>query len=65
MKGTKEMTKLTLFPDRDSSKFGVNPPTSFKKYVEDAGFLSMSKTKDFLDPYFRFKLFSSAKFNDK
>src|SRR5690606_148890 len=26
--------------------------------------LSLSKTRDFLDPYFRFKLFSSAKFNE-
>lgn len=65
MKGTKEMSKLTLFPDKDSSVYGVNKSTSFKEYVHDAGFLSISKTKDFLDPYFRFKLFSSAKFNEK
>jgi len=65
LKGTKEMTRLTLFPDKDSSAFGVNKHPSFKEYVSNVGFLSLSKTKDFLDPYFRFKLFSSAKFNDK
>ena len=35
----------------------------FKEYMKDWGFLSFSKTKEVLDPYFRFKLFSSAKFN--
>ena len=29
------------------------------------GYLSPTKTRDFIDPYFRFKLFSSAKFNEK
>jgi outer membrane protein insertion porin family len=33
--------------------------------MHDKGFLSLSKTKNFLDPWFRFKLFSSAKFNEK
>ena len=33
--------------------------------MHDLGFLSISKTKNFLDPWFRFKLFSSAKFNEK
>lgn len=65
MKGTKEMTKLTLFPSKDPSPYGENKRTSLKEYLNDAGFLSLSKTKDFLDPYFRFKLFSSAKFNAK
>lgn len=64
MKGTKEMTRLTLFPDRSESPYGVNKPIRFKDYVNDLGFLSFSKTRDVLDPYFRFKLFSSAKFND-
>lgn len=65
MKGTKEMSRLTLFPSRDSTDtVGQKRPT-FKEYLKEGGFLSMSKTKDFLDPYFRFKLFSSAKFNDK
>lgn len=65
MKGTKEMSKLTLFPSKDSADTTGEKRTTFKEYLKDAGFLSMSKTKDFLDPYFRFKLFSSAKFNEK
>lgn len=65
MKGTKEMTKITLFPSKQPSPYGENKPIPFKDYLHDVGFLSLSKTKEFLDPYFRFKLFSSAKFNAK
>jgi len=65
MKGTKEMTKFTLHPNDTSSAFGVNERMSFGEYVRDLGFLSPSKTRNFLDPYFRFKLFSSAKFDRK
>ena len=43
----------------------TNKPTGFREYLGDLGFLSVTKTRDFLDPYFRFKLFSSAKFNQK
>ncbi|PZR21556.1 MAG: outer membrane protein assembly factor [Citrobacter freundii] len=64
MKGTKEMTKLTLNPSSYVGPYGPSKnKTSFKEYVKDWGFLSLSKTKRVLDPYFRFKLFSSAKFN--
>jgi len=65
MKGTKEMTKFTLHPTDTSSAFGANQRMSFGEYVSDLGFLSPSKTRNFLDPYFRFKLFSSAKFDQK
>ncbi|ULQ56100.1 outer membrane protein assembly factor [Flavihumibacter rivuli] len=65
MKGTKEMTRITLYPTFDSSSYGSKHRPSFKEYARDWGFLSLSKTKDYLDPYFRFKLFSSAKFNQK
>jgi Outer membrane protein/protective antigen OMA87 len=65
MKGTKEMTKITLFPSKDESPYGVTEKPSFKEYISNAGFLSLTRTKEFLDPYFRFKLFSSAKFNAK
>lgn len=65
MKGTKEMSRLTLFPSRDSADTAGQNRLTFKEYLKEGGFLSLSKTKDFLDPYFRFKLFSSAKFNDK
>ena len=66
MKGTKEMTKFTLFPEKVISPYGDSASgMSFKEYVRDAGFLSISKTKDYIDPYFRFKLFSGAKFNEE
>jgi outer membrane protein insertion porin family len=65
MKGTKEMTKMTLHPTPMQSPYGINEQTSFEDYLKDAGFLSFSKTKSYLDPYFRFKLFSSAKFDEK
>lgn len=65
MKGTKEMSRLTLYPTRDTSRFGVKHIPSFKEYVKNWGFLSPSQTKRVLDPYFRFKLFSSAKFDPK
>jgi len=63
MKGTKEMTKMTLYPSTYQSSYGNIHRPSFKQYFKDWGFLSFSKTKEVLDPYFRFKLFSSAKFN--
>ena len=62
-KGTKEMSKLTLFPSRYESPYGPSRNMSFREYAKEWGFLSASKTKKLLDPYFRFKLFSSAKFN--
>jgi outer membrane protein insertion porin family len=65
MKGTKEMSRFTLFPSRDTSRFGVKHVPTFKEYMKDWGPLSPSKTKRVLDPYFRFKLFSSAKFDPK
>ncbi len=65
MKGTKEMSKLTLYPTTESSPYGDNEKYSFKEYFNDWGFLSPTKTKNLLDPYFRFKLFSSAKYNSK
>ncbi len=63
LSGTKEMSKLTLKPVRMPSPFGENEPYKFKDYIKDLGFLSLSKTKTLLDPYFRFKLFSSSKFD--
>ena len=65
MDDTKEVTKLTLFPAKDSSSYGVVNPMTFKEYIDEQGFLSYTKSKEFIDPYFRFKLFSSAKFNEK
>ncbi len=66
MKGTKEMSKLTLYPSHYTSPYGDSAKyTSFNEYLKQTGYLSISKTKEFLDPWFRFKLFSSAKFSEK
>ncbi len=65
MKGSKEMSKITLKNEETPSPYGENKPFSFNQYVRDWGFLSMSKTKKLLDPYFRFKLLSSSKFDQK
>jgi len=65
MKGTKEMSRLTLHPSKDINPYSdKNNSLSFKEYLKENGYLSPSKTKEVVDPYFRFKL-SSAKFNDK
>jgi outer membrane protein insertion porin family len=64
MKGTKEMTKITLYPSREKGVYGENKKVALKEYLKNWGFLSFTKTREYLDPYFRFKLFSSAKFNE-
>ncbi len=67
MKGTKEMTRITLFPQTVVSPYGdVDSMKNkrFKEYLKDVGYMSPSKTKDYIEPYFRFKLFSSSKFNE-
>ncbi len=64
LKGTKEMSKMTLFPSKDTAVYGTVKPPSFGQYLRNWGFLSFTKTKELLDPYFRFK-FSSAKYNEK
>ncbi|MFT3902122.1 MAG: POTRA domain-containing protein [Niabella sp.] len=65
MKGTKEMTKMTLYPSKYVSTYGDKHQYTFKDYIKDYGFLSGTKTLDVLDPNFRFKFFSSSKFNTK
>lgn len=65
MKGTKEMSKITLFPDRVVSPYGdTTKAPGFKDYVKEAAFLTPTRTKEYLDPYVRLKLFSGAKFNE-
>lgn len=65
MKGTKEMNKFTLFPIEIKNPFGdtVAKP-AFKDYIKDVGFMSITKTRDYVDPYFRIRGFSGAKFNE-
>lgn len=64
MKGTKEMGKATLKADKEPSPYGETQPFSFNQWLKEWGFLSLSKTKMMLDPWFRFKL-SGAKLDDK
>ena len=66
MKGTKEMSRLTLHPAKDINPYSDSTiGLSFRNYLKENGYLFPSKTRELADPYFRFKLFSSAKFNDK
>ncbi len=66
MKGTKEMSRITLFPTTLGNVYdsGRTNKITFNEYLRTNGYLIPSKTKDLLDPYIRFKL-SSSKFNDK
>jgi len=63
LKDTKELSRFTIYPPLPDTTYGVRNPISFREYINNWGFLSFTGTKEFLDPYFRFKLFSSAKFN--
>ncbi len=66
MKGTKEMTRITLFPQKVISPYGdTTRNKNFSQYLKETAYLSPSKTKEYLDPYFRFKLFAGAKFSEK
>ncbi|MBN8673028.1 MAG: outer membrane protein assembly factor [Chitinophagales bacterium] len=65
LKGTKEKSRFTLYAQKDTSRFGTKESYKFSQYTKDWGFLSISKTKKLVDPYFRFKLFTGAKFDPK
>ncbi len=65
MKGTKEMTRITLFPIKDTPILVPLKPASVDRILEQQGFLQPTVVKNSLDQYFRFKLFSSAKFNEQ
>ncbi len=64
MKGSKEMARISLHPADNSSSF-EHTDRSFKNYLKDQGYLSLSKTLDALDPYFRWNIFAGSKFNSK
>ncbi|TDH23093.1 outer membrane protein assembly factor [Segetibacter sp. 3557_3] len=64
MKGTKEMTRITLRPPSVAAGNPEPKSITFSEYLQEHGYLSFTKTKEFLDPYVRLKL-SSAKFNEK
>ena len=65
MKGTKEMNRITLFPIVGKKSFWrYCKGQSFNEYINDVGFMSITKTRDYVDPYFRIRGFSGAKFNE-
>lgn len=65
MKSTKEMNRITLFPVVVKNPFGdTSIRQSFNEYINDVGFMSVTKTRDYVDPYFRIRGFSGAKFNE-
>lgn len=65
MKGTKEMTRISLFPEKIVSPYGDTARSErFRQYLNEMGYLSPSKTKEYFDPYFRFKFFNGSKFNE-
>lgn len=64
LKGSKERSRLTLFPVMDSGRIVIPKHYTFDDYLKERGYLTFSKTKRVMDPYVRIK-FSSAKFDEK
>ena len=63
--GTKEMPRLTLHRADAESIYPAEKIT-LSDYAKHMGFLSITKTLETVDPYFRFKgIFSSSKFNEQ
>jgi len=67
MKGTKEKSRLTLFPSFNDNVYDSSKSNhlTFNEYLQQNGPLIPSTTKEFLDPYVRLKFLSSSKFNEK
>ena len=63
LKDTKENTHITIYPEPADSTYGPHPYETFKQYLNTWGFLSFTGTKEFMEPWFRFKMFHSSKFN--
>jgi outer membrane protein insertion porin family len=62
LKDTKEMPRLSLHAADNYSIYGTER-TTFKEYVKEKGFLSLSRTLEALNPYFRWNIFAGSKFN--
>jgi outer membrane protein insertion porin family len=65
LKGTKEMSKVTFYPPPVISPYGEVKTQSFQQFMKDKGYLHPSMIRDYLEPWFRFKMFANAKFNEK
>jgi outer membrane protein insertion porin family len=63
LKNTKEAGRISLYRADDMSVYSNGEKRSFSKYLKNFGFLSLSKTLDALDPYFRPNFLKSSKFN--
>lgn len=59
---TKEKGRLRFKPEPVQPVYGQIVQPTFKEYVQNYGFLVPSKTKLYLEPYFRFRPFTGAKF---
>ena len=65
MKGTKEMMRATFHPEAVQRPYGdTAQKITLREYLQEVGYLSPTKTKEFIDPYIRLKL-GSSKFSDK
>ncbi|MEO7444102.1 MAG: POTRA domain-containing protein, partial [Ferruginibacter sp.] len=65
MKGTKEMPRITLYPQKIVSPYNdtTREYHSFSNYLQEMAYLSPTKTKAYLDPYIRLKL-GGGKYNE-
>jgi outer membrane protein insertion porin family len=64
LKDTKEMARLSLTPVKNEGIY-KGSSGNFMDYVRGLGFLSVSKTLNYMDPYIRYaSIMSSSKFND-
>ncbi|GAA4738786.1 POTRA domain-containing protein [Flavisolibacter ginsenosidimutans] len=59
---TKEKGRLQFKPAEITPVYGSIPQVSLHEFVSNYAFLSPSKTKTYLEPYFRFRPFTGAKF---
>src|ERR1700712_4057039 len=50
LKGTKEAMRISIYPSEDSTVYGTNKRFTLSEYVREWGFLSPSKTIEFIDP---------------
>ncbi|CAN5428686.1 POTRA domain-containing protein [soil metagenome] len=67
LKGTKERSRITLFPPDNNNVFDSSNSNrlTFSEYLRTNGYLIPTQTRELFDPYIRLKFLSSSKFNDK
>lgn len=63
LSGTKEKGRLRFKSEEIPQVYGSVEKPTLGEYISNYGFLYPSKTKAFLDPYFRFRPFAGAKFS--